>query len=60
MHIGTNVDTSAIARRSGWQSRGARLAPGVWAKRAGPLRTEFQRTGYLKIGGHGLLGKACW
>ena len=23
-----------------------------------PLRTELQRTGYLKIGGHGILGKA--
>jgi hypothetical protein len=23
-----------------------------------PLRTELQRTGYLKIGGHGILGRA--
>ena len=97
MHIGSSVDTSAMARvqegmrvvdamgedlgkveylqmgnpeavtTEGDERRPRDLVGGV-VERAfheesepdvpDPLRTELQRTGYLKIGGHGLVGKA--
>ena len=97
MHIGSNVDTSAMARvQEGMRvvdaagddvgkveylqmgdpeavtTAGNQYQPtdlvGRVVERAladesepavpDPLRTELQRTGYLKIGGHGILGKA--
>ena len=91
MHIGSSVDTSAMARvvdaagedvgkveylqmgdpeavtAEGNEHRPVDLV-GAVVERAlaeesepdvpDPLRTELQRTGYLKIGGHGIGGKA--
>ena len=97
MHIGGNVDTSAMARvqegmrvvdaagedlgkveylqmgdpeavtTEGNEHRPVDLVGGVVERVfpeesepdvPDPLRTELQRTGYLKIGGHGIGGKA--